>query len=99
MNNDDKTEYALNMLKSKYSELGRIPIRSDFESSDVCFIKQKLGPWPRALERAGLKESLKPSAADKSREKRKCAKEKRRTLKSNVQESDRLKIEKTEEKP
>ena len=81
MNKDNKTEYALNMLKSKYSELGRIPIRSDFESSDVCFIKQKLGPWPRALERAGLKESLKPSAADKSREKRKRAKEKKKSIK------------------
>ncbi len=83
MKKDEKTEIAVNMLKSKSSELGRLPKRSDFESSDVCFIKQKLGPWPRALERAGLKEAVKPSAAEKSREKRERAKERRKAGKIN----------------
>lgn len=85
MNNDDKTQIAVDMLISKSKELGRLPKRSDFESSDVCFIKQKLGPWPRALERAGLKEALKPSAAEKSREKRERAKARRKAAKSDSQ--------------
>ncbi|WP_206425678.1 hypothetical protein [Ruminococcus sp. Marseille-P6503] len=83
MKKDEKTEIAVNMLTSKSAELGRLPKRSDFESSDVCFIKQKLGPWPRALERAGLKEAVKPSAAERSREKRTRAKERRKAGKTN----------------
>lgn len=52
---DCKTESAINILIQKSKELNRLPKRSDFEPKTVCFIKQKLGPWPRALERAGLK--------------------------------------------
>lgn len=44
------------MLTDRKNELGRLPKKSDFDSETVCFIKQKLGPWPRALEKAGLKD-------------------------------------------
>lgn len=38
-------------------KLGRNPVKSDFEDINiVIFIKKSLGPWPRALEQAGLKE-------------------------------------------
>ena len=39
------------------SECGedRLPKRSDFTDEEVCAIKAFLGPWPRALEAAGLK--------------------------------------------
>ncbi len=50
-----KTENALLLLQKKHQELGRVPQKSDFTGEEVCFIKQKLGPWPRALEKAGLK--------------------------------------------
>jgi hypothetical protein len=53
---DDKAALAIKMLTDKAAELGRNPKRSDFDSNTACFIKQKLGPWPRALEKAGLKE-------------------------------------------
>ena len=33
----------------------RFPQRSDFSESEVVAIKALLGPWPRALEEAGLK--------------------------------------------
>lgn len=55
MNKNDKRLAAIGMLKEAEAELGRLPKRSDFDSETVCFIKQKLGPWPRALEAAGLK--------------------------------------------
>ena len=52
---DEKLSKAVAMLCEKYEQLGTLPKRSDFTPSEVCFIKQKLGPWTRALEAAGLK--------------------------------------------
>lgn len=66
-----KRELAIKMLVDMSEKLGgELPKRSDFTGEEVCFIKQKLGPWPRALEEAGLKERKGPTAAEKSREKR-----------------------------
>ena len=76
---DKKKEYAIFLLTEKARELGRNPKRADFSDRDVCFIKQKLGPWPRALEAAGLKEPPAVSAKEKSRMKR----EKRKKLKAS----------------
>ena len=76
MNKDDKTQYAITLLKGKFDEVGRLPKKSDFDSETVCFIKQKLGAWNRALESAGLKQPPEISAKDKSRLKR----ERRRKL-------------------
>ena len=42
-------------LAARAGELGRLPNKSDFSGEDVSAIKQVLGPWPRALEAAGLK--------------------------------------------
>lgn len=33
----------------------RYPQRGDFSPEEVCAIKAQLGPWPRALECAGIK--------------------------------------------
>ena len=41
----------------KGAAAGRCPKRSDFSGADAGWIKQILGPWPRALEAAGLKEA------------------------------------------
>lgn len=48
---------AVAMLADKARALGRLPKKSDFSSSEVCFIKAHLGAWNRALEQAGLKEN------------------------------------------
>lgn len=45
------------MLVQKHAELGRLPKKDDFETVDMARIKAFLGPWPRALEAAGLKEA------------------------------------------
>ncbi len=74
----DKRELAIELLITKAKERDRLPKRADFSDSDVCFIKQKLGPWPRALEAAGLKEPPAVSRIDKNREKRARAKQKRK---------------------
>ncbi len=70
MDTQDKKQFAILLLQEKAARLGRLPKRSDFSSGEVCLIKQKLGPWPRALEAAGLKEPPPVSSAEKSRLKR-----------------------------
>lgn len=69
-NTDNKAELAVKILFDKSKELGRLPKRTDFDDKTVCFIKQKLGPWPRALEAAGLKPILENSSKEKSKIKR-----------------------------
>lgn len=51
----DKTQKAINLLNEKYLQLKRLPKKDDFDDQDVAFIKGMLGPWPRALEKAGIK--------------------------------------------
>ncbi len=56
----------------------RFPRRSDFSEEEVVAIKAYLGPWPRALEAAGLKEPRSESRLEKNRERRIRAKRNRR---------------------
>ena len=58
MNSHYTKEFCLNLLREKGEALrtqGRYPKRSDFTEEEVAYIKAFLGPWPRALEAAGLK--------------------------------------------
>lgn len=43
------------MIKDDQVEINRLPKKSDFVPYEISFIKSMLGPWPRALEAAGLK--------------------------------------------
>ncbi len=52
----EKTDWAISQLREKAEELGRAPQKSDFDEVSRSRIKAFLGPWPRALEKAGLKE-------------------------------------------
>ena len=52
-------EDCLGVLREKYAELtergeGRYPQRSDLSQDEVVAIKAFFGPWPRALEAAGI---------------------------------------------
>lgn len=84
MSADEKYEKALALLRDKYEKLGALPKRSDFSPDEVCFIKQKLGPWTRALEAAGLKEPPEVSAKEKSREKRERSRQRRKAAKRRL---------------
>lgn len=88
MNTDEKTQHALKLLRDKAQQLGTAPKRSDFTPDEVCFIKQKLGAWPRALEAAGLKEPPKISAKQKSKQKRdrrkRMLKQKKKEFSENI---------------
>ncbi len=53
---EQKRSWAIRMLQDKARHLGRIPCKADFDEADRSRIKAFLGPWPRALEAAQLKE-------------------------------------------
>jgi hypothetical protein len=52
---DGKVQSAVKILAAKAEELGRMPKKSDLSERELCFVKGVLGPFPRALEKAGLK--------------------------------------------
>ncbi len=52
----EKELKAIEILKRKYNELGRLPKKTEFAGNELQFIKSALGPLPRAFEAAGLKE-------------------------------------------
>ncbi len=84
MEQNEKADYARKLLQQKAEELGRLPKKSDFSPETVCMIKQKLGPWPRALEAAELKEPPLVSSGEKSRLKR----ERRRKIRKAQQRAE-----------
>ena len=61
MNSEEKKRHAAELLRQKSSALGRQPKKDDFDEVTRSKIKAFLGPWPRALEVAGLKEPKAPS--------------------------------------
>ncbi|MDD6276789.1 MAG: hypothetical protein PUB20_08230 [Clostridia bacterium] len=71
-------EEYLEMLRNVAEREKRLPKKSDFSVDDVNRIKGFFGPWPWALEEAGLKESHREERRQRNYEKRQRAKERRR---------------------
>lgn len=59
MISEEKKVWAVELLKEKNRTEGRLPKKEDFDEVTRSRIKAFLGPWPRALEAAGLKEKKK----------------------------------------
>ena len=55
MISEEKKNWAVGLLCKKAEELGRLPKKDDFDEITRSRLKAFLGPWPRALEAAGLK--------------------------------------------
>ena len=70
-------DFYISMLRDIAGKEGRLPKKSDFSEYDVMRIKGFFGPWPWALEAAGLKEPKHLQKAQKNREKRHAKKDKR----------------------
>lgn len=75
-------EDSIRLLQEKYVLLqaqddARYPKRSDFTDREVVAIKAFLGPWPRALEAAGIKPPRNDDRLQRNREKRIRAKQRR----------------------
>ncbi len=91
-------EDCLFLLIKKQKELKdqgltRFPQRSDFTDYEVMSIKAFLGPWPRALEAAGVKEPRSDDRLQKNREKRARAKKRLREAKKAAKETTNNKME------
>ena len=71
MTNEEKKLWAEELLREKQGELGRLPRKDDFDEPTRSRIKAFLGPWPRALEAAGLKEPR--MVPEKSKKRKKAA--------------------------
>lgn len=58
-------ESLLDYVRSEAERLGRVPKKA--EVAGYAYLKSRFGPWPRVLERAGLKEPhpYKKTAAQK----------------------------------
>lgn len=50
----DTDEQLLELLRIYSRETGKVPTKQDFIG--FRYLKSRLGPWPRILEMAGLKE-------------------------------------------
>lgn len=74
MTNQMTREECLSKLSLKAAEMDRLPQKADFTEVEVARIKSLFGPWPRALEAAGLKPSKETERIEKNREKRVRAK-------------------------
>lgn len=66
---DEKKAWAVALLQKKNNELNRLPKKDDFDEATRSRIKAYLGPWPRALEAAGLKEAKVVEKKSKKRKK------------------------------
>ena len=83
--NYDK-EYYISKLIEVYQKEKRFPKKSDFSLEDVNKIKSFFGPWPWALEAAGLKESKQKERKAKNVAKRQRSRERRKESKTNITE-------------
>ena len=79
MTTEEKKTLAIDLLRQKAEEIGRVPYKEDFDEATRSRIKAFLGPWPRALEAAGLKEprELPPKS---SKRKKAATKSKKQTV-------------------
>ena len=74
-------QYKMRQLQSMGAT--RYPCRSDFSEREVVAIKAFLGPWPRALEAAGIKPPRGDDQKQKNLEKRIRAKRERNKMRKN----------------
>lgn len=83
MASDEKKSWAVELLRQKYAELGRLPRKVDFDEPTRSRIKAFLGPWPRALEAAGLKKA-RVQPEKKKRRRTAASKSKKKVVSAHV---------------
>ena len=83
MSEKSREDY-LELLRTVAKKEQRLPKKSDFAPDDVNRIKGFFGPWPWALEAAGLKESKQAQRKQQNYEKRQRAKARRKGDQTNA---------------
>ena len=77
-------EDCILLLQKKQMEADRYPKKSDFSEEEVAMIKSFFGPWPRALEAAGVKEPREIDKKQKRQQKRIAAKRTRNERRKEI---------------
>lgn len=89
-------EDMIALLQAKAATLGCFPQKSDFSEYEVSMIKAYFGPWPRALEAAGIKEISQNYLRKKKNHKKKRIESKARkrvykvTQKNTIEDKDKV---------
>ena len=96
MTNDEKKSLAEELLRQKHKELGKLPRKDDFDEPTRSRIKAFLGPWPRALEAAGLKEP-RPITPKSAKRKKAATKSKNQAISAH-QKLERRRVKQEDEK-
>lgn len=68
MTPEEKRQWAAETLRRKARQSGALPQKQDFDEVTRSKIKAFLGPWPRALEAAGLKPAAPPKSKRRKRQ-------------------------------
>lgn len=94
MRQEEGKARACALLQEKQAELAaqglqRLPQRSDFTPAETVLIKAYLGPFPRALEAAGLKAPRCDGREERRAEKRIAAKRRRTAAKIAAKQTSR----------
>lgn len=74
-------EQVLALIRIQVQRLGHIPAK--YEAECVLYLKRRFGPWPRLLEKAGVK----PVSKNRQR-KLVRRRKKRKSSRKNVQETE-----------
>ena len=96
MTTEEKKSLAIDLLRQKAEEVGRVPYKDDFDEPTRSRIKAFLGPWPRALEAAGLKEPR--VVPEKSKKRKKAATKSKNQAISAHQKLERRRAKREENK-
>ena len=89
-------EKCLELLKTKYEETSkknRYPKKDDFSPREAMAIKAFLGPWPRALELAGIKPLSENTSGHKTKERRILSKRKINLQRKESKKNEKEKIQ------
>lgn len=62
MAQQEKRDWAIAQLRQRWEATGEMPKKGDFDEITRARIKAFLGPWPRALEAAGVKAPKSPDS-------------------------------------
>ncbi|MBQ9673397.1 MAG: hypothetical protein IJV39_02095 [Ruminococcus sp.] len=83
-------EQCVVLINKKFRILGRLPKKSDFDPYTVMMIKSHLGPWPRALEEAGIKPKRDDGYFERKQAKRERNKQRKRGYNNDkISENDK----------
>jgi hypothetical protein len=80
---------CIELINNKYKELGRLPKKTDFSFHEVAAIKSHFGPWPRALEAAGVKDS-KPVTKKQQREEKRILQKRARNAERKINKKQNM---------